>query len=132
MKNLIKRIGEREQQYVQEVLETNFRSSLGSVMMRRLEEAFAKKFGVKYAISHVNGTATLHSAIAAAGVGVGDEVIVPPLTMSSTAFAVLQNNAVPVFADVEEDTFNISPKAVEALITDKTRAIMPVSLYGLP
>ncbi len=132
MKNIIERIGQREHEYVSEVLKTNFRSSSGSFMMRRLEEAFAKKFGVKYAISHVNGTATLHSAVAAAGVGAGDEVIVPPLTMSSTAFAVLQNNAVPVFADVEEDTFNISPKAVEALITEKTKAIMPVSLYGLP
>lgn len=132
MKDIIERIGQKEHEYVAEVLKTNFRSSSGSVMMRRLEEAFAKKFGVKYAISHVNGTATLHSAVAAAGVGAGDEVIVPPLTMSSTAFAVLQNNAVPVFADVEEDTFNISPKAVEDLVTDKTKAIMPVSLYGLP
>ena len=132
MKNIVERIGQKEHEYVEEVLKTNFCSSSGSVMMRRLEEAFAKKFGVKYAISHVNGTATLHSAIAAAGVGAGDEVIVPPLTMSSTAFAVLQNNAVPVFADVEEDTFNISSKAVESLITEKTKAIMPVSLYGLP
>lgn len=132
MKTLIERIGKKEREYIMEVLDTDFRSSSGSRMMRRLEEAFAKKFGVRYAISHVNGTATLHSAVAAAGVGAGDEVIVPPLTMSSTAFAVLQNNAVPVFADVEEDTFNISPEAVEAAITKKTKAIMPVSLYGLP
>lgn len=132
MKSLMKRVGEKEREYVLEVLDTDFRSSKGSMMMTRLEQAFAKKFNVKYAISHVNGTATLHSAVVAAGVGVGDEVIVPPLTMSSTAFAVLQNNAVPVFADVDPDTFNISPKSIRKCITSKTKAIIPVSLYGLP
>ncbi len=132
MKGLIDRIGESERKYVMEVLDSNFRSSKGSLMMTRLEKAFADKFDVKYAISHINGTATLHSAIAAARVGIGDEVIVPPLTMSATTFAVLQNNAKPVFADVEEDTFNISPKSIRNCITDRTKAIIPVSLYGLP
>lgn len=132
MKELLQRIGEKERAYVLEVLNTDFHSSQGSMMMSRLEQAFAKKFNVKYAISHVNGTATLHSAVAAAGVGAGDEVIVPPLTMSSTAFAVLQNNAIPVFADVDPDTFNISPEAIRKCITAKTKAIIPVSLYGLP
>ncbi len=132
METLLHRIGEKERQYVLEVLDTDFRSSKGSMMMTRVEKACAEKIGMRYAISHVNGTATLHSAVAAAGVGPGDEVIVPPLTMSSTTFAVLQNNAVPVFADVEEDTFNISPKAIRKCITNKTKAIMPVSLYGLP
>ena len=131
-KTLIKRLGASERKYVNEVLDTEFKSSKGSMMMTRVEKAFAKMFGVKYAISHVNGTATLHSAVAASGVGTGDEVIVPPLTMSSTAFAVLQNNAVPVFADVDPDTFNISPKAIEKCITPRTKAIIPVSLYGLP
>lgn len=134
MKNtsLLQRITEKERQYVLEVLDTDFRSSKGSLMMTRLEQAFAKKYGVKYAISHVNGTSTLHSAVAAAGVGPGNEVIVPPLTMSSTTFAILQNNAVPVFCDVDEETFNLDPAKLEACITDKTKAIMPVSLYGLP
>ena len=132
MENLIKRIGERERQYVQEVLDTDFRSSDGSTMMTRLERAFADKFGVKYAVSMINGTETLHTAVAAAGAGPGDEVVVPPLTMASTAFGVLQNNAIPVFADVDEDTFNLSPAAVENAISERTKAIMPVSLYGLP
>ncbi len=132
MKSLIKRIGEREKEYVLEVLDTQFRSSKGSLMMTRLERKFADMFHVKYAISHINGTATLHSAVAAAGVGAGDEVIVPPLTMSSTTFAVLQNNAIPVFADVDSRTFNIDPASIRKNITDRTKAIMPVSLYGLP
>ena len=132
MKSLIKRIGESEKKYVSEVLDTDFRSSKGSMMMTRVEQKFAELFGARYAISHVNGTATLHSAIAAAGVEAGDEVIVPPLTMSSTAFGVLQNNAVPIFADVDERTFNISPDAIRNCVTDRTRAIIPVSLYGLP
>lgn len=131
MKDLMKRVGENEKKYVMEVLDTEFRSSRGSMMMKRLEDAFAEKFGVKYAISHVNGTATLHSALAAANVGVGDEVIVPPLTMSATTFAVLHNNAIPVFADVDRETFNISPQSIRERITPRTKAIIPVSLYGL-
>ena len=130
--SLMHRISEKERQYVMEVLDTDFRSSKGSMMMTRLEQAFAKKFGIKHAISHVNGTSTLHSAVAAAGVGPGDEVIVPPLTMSSTTFAILQNNAVPVFCDVNEETFNLDPQKLRSCITDKTKAVMPVSLYGLP
>lgn len=130
--SVIKRISEAERKYVLEALETDFRSSKGSTMMTRLEHKFAEMFGAKYAISHINGTATLHSAVAAAGVGPGDEVIVPPLTMSSTTFGVVQNNAVPVFADVDEKTFNISPDSIRKCITEKTKAIIPVSLYGLP
>lgn len=132
MDQLIQRVGASERKYVAEVLDTEFRSSKGSMMMTRMEKKFAEMFHARYAISHANGTATLHSAVAAAGVGAGDEVIVPPLTMSSTTFAVLQNNAVPVFADVDEKTFNINPACVEKCITEKTKAIMPVSLYGLP
>lgn len=131
MKSNIERVGDLERQYVMEVLDTQFRSSQGSLMMKRLEETFAKKFGVKYAISHVNGTATMHAALAAAGVGMGDEVIVPPLTMSATTFAVLHNNAIPVFADVDPETFNISPEAIRKCITPRTKAIIPVALYGL-
>lgn len=127
----MKRIGDREKEYVMEVLNTQFRTSAGSIMTKRLEDAFAKKFRVKYAIAHVNGTATLHSALAAAGVGPGDEVIVPPLTMSSTAFAILHANAVPIFADVDPDTFTIDPDDIRKKITEHTRAIIPVALYGL-
>ncbi|PIT93558.1 DegT/DnrJ/EryC1/StrS family aminotransferase [Candidatus Falkowbacteria bacterium CG10_big_fil_rev_8_21_14_0_10_43_11] len=125
------RIGERERKYVEEVLTTEFRSSSGCSMMSRLEKAFAKKFKVKYVLAHNNGTATLHSAMYAAGIRPGDEVIVPPLTMASTSMAVMQHDAVPVFADVCENTFQIDPVAIKKLITPRTKAIIAVSLYGL-
>jgi perosamine synthetase len=99
--------------------------------MRKFETAFAERFDARYAVSFVNGTATMHAALEAYGIGVGDEVIVPPLTMSSTTFAVLQANATPVFADVDIDTFQISFESIKARITDKTKAIITVALYGL-
>jgi perosamine synthetase len=128
----IERIGTRERAYVEEVLASGFRASAGSVMTSRLERAFAELVQARYAVAFVNGTATLHAALAAAGIGPGDEVVVPPLTMASTALAVLHAGAVPVFADVDPDTFNLDPESAAARITPLTRAIMPVALYGLP
>jgi perosamine synthetase len=125
------RLAGNERKYVEEVLATGFRASTSSTMMKRLEEAFARRFGTKYAISFVNGTATLHAALEAAGIGPGDEVIVPPLTMSSTTFAVLQANATPVFADVDPGTFEIEPRSVAERLTARTRAVVTVALYGL-
>jgi len=129
--DLTRRIGTNELTYVEEVLQTEFRSSSGATFMRRLEEAFAKRFNSTYAISFVNGTATMHAALEAMGVGPGDEVIVPPLTMSATTFAVLQANATPVFADVDAETFQIDPASIAARITPRTKAIITVALYGL-
>ena len=93
MTNFSNRLFGSERQYVEEVLAGEFRTSLGSTMMNRFETAFANRFNAPHAISFINGTATMHAALEAAGVGVGDEVIVPPLTMSATTFAVLQANA---------------------------------------
>lgn len=129
--SVIERISEKERQYVEEVLSMNFRTSANSQMTRRLEEAFAEKFDSKYAIAFCNGTATLHAALEAVGVGLGDEVIVPPLTMSSTTYGVLHANATPVFADVDPETFVISAESIEKCITPKTKAIIVVSLFGL-
>lgn len=128
---LAHRISGNELKYVQEVLNSEFRSSSGSVMMRRLEETFGKRFGSKYAISFINGTATMHAALEAMGIGPGDEVIVPPLTMSATTFAVLQANATPVFADVDPHTFQIDAESIRQRVTPHTRAIITVALYGL-
>ena len=125
------RITERESAYVRSVLENQFRNSTSPGMTKRLEEAFAAKFGSKYAITFANGTATMHAALASAGVGPGDEVIVPPLTMASTAFCVLHAGATPVFADVHPDTWTLGAESVAACITSRTKAIIPVSLYGL-
>jgi perosamine synthetase len=130
-RNLKKRISGNEYTYVKEVLDTGFSSSQGSRMMTRLEQAFAERFGMLYAISHINGTATMHSVLEAVGVGPGDEVIVPPLTMASTTFVVLQTGATPVFADVDPDTYQIDPKSIEERITVNTKAIITVALFGL-
>ena len=127
----MKRIGEIEQKYIQEVLESQFSASNTYQMVTKLEKTFAEKFQVKHAVAMVNGTATLHMALEAAGVKAGDEVICPPLTMSSTSIAVLQANAVPVFADVDRETFLITADSIKKVVTQKTKAIISVSLYGL-
>jgi len=121
-----------ERQYVMEVLDNGFRASKKNVFVRRLEQEFAKTFGVDYAIALANCTCAVHTALAALGVGPGDEVIVPALTMASPAMAVLQNNSIPVFADVDAETFNIDAGSVRRCITPRTKAIISVALYGLP
>jgi perosamine synthetase len=127
----MERITQLERKYVGKVLDNAFATSLNSVFNNQLEDAFAKRFNSKYAIGHSNGTATMHTALAALEVKAGDEVIVPPLTMTSTSLAVLQNGSIPIFADVDKETFNISPMSIEKVITPKTKAIITVALYGL-
>ena len=127
----IARISTKEYDYVKQVLDTDFKSSKGSAMTRKLELLFQEKFNVKHAIAHCNGTATMHCGLLAAGIKMGDEVIVPPLTMASTSFAVLHAKAIPIFADVDPKTFLICPESIKQKITPKTKAIITVSLYGL-
>ncbi len=125
------RCGETDRRYMSEVLEDGFGNKESANMVKRLETAFAKRFGVEFAISHNSGSGTLVSCLMAAGVGPGDEVIIPSLTMAATAFAVVQCGAVPVFADSDPDAFTIDPIDVEGKITEFTKAIIPVSIYGL-
>lgn len=125
------RFTDLEKKYANEVIDNAFRNSLNSVFNSRLEKAFAQKFKSNFAIGIVNGTATLHTALHALGIGPGDEVIVPPLTMSAPSLAVLQNQSIPVFADVDPETYTITAEAIEKVITKKTKAVMTVSLYGL-
>jgi len=127
----INRISDKERAYVNEVLDGKFATSSGSKMNTRLEEAYANCYDSKYAITFVNGTATMHTILLAAGIGTGDEVIVPPLTMASTTFAVLQVGATPVYADVDAKTFQINPESIKNKITPRTKAIITVALYGL-
>lgn len=127
----MRRISDLERTYVLEVLESQFRSSAGNRMSGRLEQAFADTFNCRYAIAFVNGTATLHAALVAAGVGPGDEVIVPPLTMASTSLAVVHANAMPVFADVDPHTWTLDPKSIRERISERTKAVIPVSIFGL-
>ncbi len=96
------------------------------------EEEFARFVGTKYACAVNNGTSALSLSLSALGIGPGDEVITTPLTFVATANSILSCGARPVFADIEEDCFNLSPDSVMGAITERTRAIMPVHLYGLP
>src|SRR3989344_1727209 len=120
-----------ELKYVKQVLDSGFGSSSLGNMNQRFGEAFSKRFGVRYAVTSNSGTSTLHQALAAFGVGPGDEVIVPALTVMMCGFAVLYTGARPVFADVDSDTFLLEPKDIERKITKRTKAIMPVHIYGL-
>jgi perosamine synthetase len=125
------RFGELELRYIREVIDSGFGSGTSGNMNNRFETAFAKKVGSKYAITFNSGTGTLQAALYAVGVGYGDEVITPPLTVISNLDVILAQNAVPVFADIDPDTFNIDPADIARKITPRTKAIMPVALYGL-
>jgi dTDP-4-amino-4,6-dideoxygalactose transaminase len=94
------------------------------------EKRFAEWQGSRYAISTANGTAALHAALSALGIGPGDEVIVPSYTFIATSFSVVQAGAIPRFADVNLEDHCISVESAERLVNDRTRAIMPVHLYG--
>jgi len=100
--------------------------------VKEFEEKYAAYQDAKFGITCVNGTAALEIALVACGIGAGDEVIVPPYTFVATASAVLKVNAIPVFVDIDIDTFNIDVSQIEAAITNKTKAIMPVHFAGLP
>ena len=100
--------------------------------VHEFEEKFAAFQDARFGISCTNGTAALELALIGAGIGAGMEVIVPPYTFVATATAVLKANAVPVFVDIELDTLNLDAGQIEAAITDKTAAIMPVHFAGLP
>jgi len=104
----------------------------GKAFVGQFENEFSKVFRVKYAIAHNSGTSTLHSCLAAAGVGAGDEVISPAQTVIMNSFVILHQNATPVYADIDPYTFNIDPKDIERKISDKTKAIMAVHMHGLP
>jgi perosamine synthetase len=127
MNNISWRIGKRELEYIKKAIDEGLTGHLN----QELEAAFAKRFGVKYAIGVNSGTSALHCCIAAAHVKNGDEVIVPPLTFGSPAFAAMYERAVPIFADVDPDTFTIDPEDIKRRITPKTKAIIDVALYGL-
>ncbi len=101
-------------------------------LVERFEQAFARAVGAPHAVAVSSGTAALHCAVAALGIGPGDEVIVPPMTFAATANCVVYQNGVPIFADVDPDTLLISPEAVEACITARTRAVIAVDYAGQP
>lgn len=123
-------IGEDEITAVAAVLRSGF--LVQGRKVEQFEQEFADFVDVKHAIAVNSGTAALHMALLTHGIGVGDEVITSPFTFIASANAILFTGARPVFADIEEETFNIAPDSIAGKITPRTKAVMPVHLYGQP
>src|SRR5262249_35310864 len=121
-------LGEREVEAVREVLAQPILTT-GDVVTR-FERRFAGYLGIERVLGVTSCTGALHMSLLALGIGAGDEVITTPVTCIATATAILEAGARPVFVDVEPDTGNLDVAAVEAAITPRTRAILPVHLYG--
>jgi len=124
-------LGGRELEYVTEAVKTGWISSSGKYVTA-FEEEFAKYCDVKHGIAVCNGTVAIHLALVAMGIKPGDEVIIPNFTMIATAAAVAYTGAVPVFVDADDNTWNIDAAKIEEKITPRTKAIMPVSIFGNP
>src|SRR5882672_10126298 len=112
--------GKPEERRLVRVLRSGKWGRLHGPEVTEFESRFAAVHGCKHGVAVVNGTVSLRIALLAAGIRAEDEVIVPPYTFFSTASAVVEANAIPVFADIDLDTFNLDPKAVEAAITPRT------------
>lgn len=123
-------IGEAEKTAVLQVLDSGM--LVQGPVTAKLEERFAEVTGTRHAVAVSSGTAALHLALLAHGIGPGDEVITTPFTFIASVNSILYVGARPVFADVQADSFNVDPAAVERAITPRTRAVMPVHLYGQP
>ena len=121
-----------EAEYVLRALDSETPENKAFPWVQRFEEAFAEKVGAKYAIAVNSGTSGLHAALFAAGVGPGDDVLQPSVTVVMDAYVTCHLGAVPVFVDIDPETWNIDAKKLEEKITPRTKAIIVVSLYGLP
>lgn len=125
------KFGDAELRYVSECILTGWVSSAGK-FVTKFEEQFSEFCGTKFAVSSSSGTTALHLSLLALGIGPGDEVIVPSFTFISTANAVTFTGAKPVFVDSEPNTWNIDPVEIKKAVTVKTKAIIPVHVYGHP
>lgn len=134
-------IGVEEKNAVLEVMESGILSDYlgtwspqfyGGYRVQKFESEWADYFGCKHAVSVNSNTSGLNAAVAAVGVGPGDEVIVSPYTMSASAACVVANNAIPVFADIDEETFCINARTISSQITARTKAIVAVDIFGHP
>jgi dTDP-4-amino-4,6-dideoxygalactose transaminase len=123
-------MGPEEKQAVMEVLDSGIIAQ--GPRVKAFEDAFAAMVDVKHAIATTSGTTALHVALLAHGIGPGDEVITSPFTFIASANSVLYCGARPVFVDIDPVTFNLVPELIEAAITPRTKAILPVHLFGLP
>lgn len=120
-----------ELKYVTDAVSSGWISSSGKYV-QAFEEAFAKYCGADYGVAVCNGTVALHLGLVALGIKKGDEVLIPSFTMAASAFAVCYTGAIPVFVDAENETWNIDTSKIEEKITARTKAIMPVSIFGHP
>ncbi len=132
-------IGDEEKKAVMEVLDSGELSGFiaaaipefnGGRKVKALEEAFCDYFNVKHAVAVNSATSGIYCMLMAMGIGPGDEVITSPYTMHATASSILQCGAVPIFADIEEDTFGLDPLSVEKKITENTKGILAVNIFG--
>jgi perosamine synthetase len=120
-----------EKKYLAECIDSGWISSEGP-FVARLEQSLAERVGRKHGIAVCNGSAALEVALAALGVGRGDEVILPSFTIISCAAAVIRTGATPIVVDADPLTWNLDPNEIETKITARTKALMPVHTYGLP
>lgn len=129
-------VPQNAKKYVNAVIDKNWISSLcfdeEVNFLKKLETGFSSYVGVRHGITVVNGTTALHVALAALKIGHGDEVIVPTFTMIATASSVVHSGARPVFVDADPKTWCIDTKALERAVTSRTKAIIPVHIYGYP
>lgn len=124
-------IGENERAYAAEAVDSTWISSKGK-FLDRFQVEFPEFLGSRYGVATCNGTVSLHLALAALGIGPGDEVIVPTLTYVASVNAITYTGATPVFVDSEPEYWNLDPQLIESLITERTKAIEVVHLYGHP
>lgn len=124
-------LGELEKEYILKAIDSNFVSTVGP-FVPEFEEKFAKYLKVTSCVAVQSGTAAIHAALYELGIKEGDEVIVPAITFVATVNPIVYCGATPVFVDIDKDTWDIDPKEIEKAITSKTKAIIPVHLYGNP
>lgn len=123
-------LGEEEERAVKEVLDSS--SLTQGEGVRRFEGEFSKYVGVKFAVATNSGTSALHAALLSFGIGKGDEVITTPFSFIATANSILYTGAKPAFVDIDGATFNVNPEKIEQKITDRTKALLIVHLFGQP
>ncbi|MCX7597971.1 MAG: DegT/DnrJ/EryC1/StrS family aminotransferase, partial [Armatimonadetes bacterium] len=124
--------GAEEMELLRKVIESGNLFRYGGTMVDTFEQEMAARYEVEHAIAVTSGTAAIHTAVAALDLEVGDEIITTTVTDAGTVIGILQCNCVPTFADVDRRTMNLRPDSVEAAISDRTRAIIVVHLFGQP
>ena len=127
-----KRFGDEELKYLKEALDQNTLFYWSGSMVKRMNATFSEMYGMKHCVATSSGTAAIHVALGALGITEGDEVITSPITDMGSVIGIMFQNAIPVFADLDPHTYNLSPASIESKITDKTKAIVVVHLAGNP